>query len=247
MPLKTRTFDVNPLYPAFSRELAVLRPVKLPLGSTLLKGKVLGRPTYALARAEVTTLTLAGTPGSGGTFTVTFTAGNGANVSSALAYNVSTTNFKTALEAIFGIGNVAVTGTAGSSYVVTFQNMLANQRIYKGWSVDVTGITGGAPTGTWAYTTRGSCGEGQYDFYDDNASDGTEVARAILMYDYKSDPMGGRVTEHGISGQPFTPEAYFSGYFRTADLLGFDAAALTDLGKLVAGTSYNDPNAVLKF
>lgn len=246
MPIKTRTFDVNPLYPAFSPNLAVKRPVKLPLGGTYLKGRVIARPTYAAAQSEVSTLSIGGS-GTGGTFTVTFNAGNGANVSAALAYNVSTSAFKTALEAIFGTGNVAVTGTAGTSYVVTFQNMLANQRIYKGWSVDVTGITGGSPTGSWAYTTRGSCGEGQYDIYDDALSDGTQVARAILIYDYKSDPMGGRVTEHGISGSPFTPEAYFAGYFKCAQLLGLDANAVADLGTLVAGTAYSDPNAVLKF
>jgi len=53
----------------------------------------------------------------------------GGNDTSELAYDVSLADMKTALEGLDGIGvdDVAVTGTPGTSYVVTFGELLANR------------------------------------------------------------------------------------------------------------------------
>ncbi len=75
---------------------------------------------------EVQTVTISGAP-TGGTFTLTF---NGATTA-AIAYNASTADVQSALQALstIGSGNVTVTGTAGSSYTVAFVKALgwANQ------------------------------------------------------------------------------------------------------------------------
>jgi hypothetical protein len=66
--------------------------------------------------AEVQTITLTGT-GTAGTWTVTL-PGYG-STASGLTYNIATAALATALSSAFGI-TVTVTGTAGTSYVVTF-------------------------------------------------------------------------------------------------------------------------------
>lgn len=99
---------------------------------------------------EVQTLTLTAT---GGTFTVTF---NGATTSAitASASLPTTAALQTALQglATIGSGNVTVTGTAGSSYVLTFTGALAATNVNP-VTVNATALTGG--TLTAATTTQG--------------------------------------------------------------------------------------------
>jgi hypothetical protein len=78
-------------------------------------------PTTTGATAEVQTVTITGT-GTAGTWTLTH-AIFGGPVS--LAYNVSTTVLASTLSNLCG-GTVAVSGTAGSSYVITFPQSLGN-------------------------------------------------------------------------------------------------------------------------
>lgn len=72
-----------------------------------------------------------------------------------IAYNASSATVQTALETIYGTGNVGVSGSAGGPYTVTFQGDLAAQRIDL-----MTGenafLTGGSSTVTIARTTRGA-------------------------------------------------------------------------------------------
>ena len=79
----------------------------------------------------------------GGTFTVTF----GGVVTAALAYNVSTAALKTALEGLssIGTGNVDVTGTAGTSYVIEFKGDFAGENVAL-LTLGVGSLTGGTAT-----------------------------------------------------------------------------------------------------
>lgn len=66
--------------------------------------------------AEVQTVTITGTP-TGGTFNLALP---GYGTALANTYNITTTLLATALNTAFGMTGITVTGTAGSSYVVTF-------------------------------------------------------------------------------------------------------------------------------
>lgn len=86
--------------------------------------------------------------------------------------------------------------------------------------------------------------------YSDAASDGTEVAKAILQYDVVTDASGNHFiggqasSEHG-NAKSHVP-AYISGNFRVADLTGLDANGLADLqGTLIYGDNLSDANAVI--
>lgn len=227
-------YDQQGLMPAWAAHLAVSRAVNLPFGGptgsggAFPQGQALGA-VGGSAQAEVATLTIGGTP-TGGTFTVSFT-GDKVYQTAALAYNVSTANFQAALAAAVAewAGNITVTGTAGSSYVVTFSGQLAAQRIGGLFGVNTTALTGGTPTGSWARTTRGSCGAYQYDLYNSSANNDVD---AFLEYDATLSPGGARVTEFGTAlGQPWQPPAFVEGLFSAAALVGLDSNAYT-LGKL---------------
>lgn len=107
------------------------------------------------AASAVQTITITGTP-TGGTFSFSF----GGVTIVGLARNVSTTDLQTALTGMptIGAGNVTVTGTAGSSYVLTFGGTMANKPLPLG--VVVGSLTGGSnPTIGIAETTRGTAGD----------------------------------------------------------------------------------------
>jgi hypothetical protein len=111
-------------------------------------------PDYAsmsTAAAEVQTLAFTGSA-TGGTFTMTY---QGATTTP-LAYNISTANLQTALRALptIGAGNVTVTGTAGTSYVITGAGDLAGTDLDP-FTVDPGGLTGGTPADTVVTTTGG--------------------------------------------------------------------------------------------
>lgn len=94
--------------------------------------------------AEVQTITISGVP-TGGTFTVSL-PGYGSYTA---AYNVTTAALATALSSAFGI-TVTVTGTAGTSYVVTFP--IASGNVPQ-MLVDGSGLTGGTTPGASVATT----------------------------------------------------------------------------------------------
>jgi hypothetical protein len=158
-------------------------------GGKFSKGTVLGC-VGGSAQSEVATLTINGTSD----HACTFTADKVYTVTH--AYNASLTTVKTAWEAVFGTGNVAVTGTAGTTYILTFQNQLANVRIG-----GLFAVTAGVGTPSWARTTRGSSGAGQYDAYLDGT---VEPAGAVLATDYLSSPQGELVSE-GVRSAVLAP------------------------------------------
>lgn len=89
---------------------------------------------------EVQTITSDAT---GGTFTLTY---RGATTA-ALARNVSTADLQTALQGLstIGAGNATVSGTAGSSYVITFASSLAATDVEL-ITLDGSALTGGSAT-----------------------------------------------------------------------------------------------------
>jgi hypothetical protein len=76
----------------------------------------------AAGTAEVQTITLTGT-GTAGTWSLTLP---GYGTASALTYNITTSALATALNAAFGVSGITVSGTAGSSYIVTFPASMGN-------------------------------------------------------------------------------------------------------------------------
>ena len=239
--MQTHSFSLAQLEPAFDRESAVPRNQRLPVGGpygsggNIPKGTILGAVGGSPAN-EVRTLTV-GT--STGPIVSTFTADKPYPVSH--ANNASLAIVQAAWDAVFGKGNVTVTGTPGTNYILTFSGMLAQSRI--GGKMDVSSNG----TAAWARTTPGSAGGGQYDVYiDAGTNNAPNTARCILACDYASTPTGDLLGEGLNTGQPFQPVCWMAGYFFTADLLGFDTPALADPGwRLVEGSGASDAGAVV--
>lgn len=223
----TNTFALQGLMPAHRPDLAVKRPVHLPYGGPY--GTTGGGGTYA------TGLALGLVPGTiqSEVFTLTIGTSTGVITNYLYAdkvyvvthdYNATLAVVKAAWEAVFGVGNVTVTGTAGSSYVVTLGGSMANKRL----GCYLTQASNG--NASWARTTRGNCGAGQYDVYDGS---GVTTIDAILMMAVTTNPQGGRVTDQGSgSEQPFAPPAYMEGFFNYADIPNIATAAIGNDKKL---------------
>lgn len=203
---QTANYTQQGLQVAHSPELATTRAVKLPYGGPTGTGGAYSQGLIltnvgGTAQAEVMTIT---SSGSSGTFTFLFVADK-LYSTGALAYNCSTAVLQAALEEIFGTGSVVVTGSAGTSYVITFQS---NVRI---GGYPFFANTFGSGSISIARTTRGSCGAGQYDVYDGSTYTTTD---AILEYETTLTPQGGLVGEYVTStNQPVSPPAYAEGFF----------------------------------
>lgn len=249
----TKQFTHTPLRPAYRPDLAVERPVRLPVGGKygvggkFAAGLVLGCVGGA-ASSAVWTLTISGSP-TGSKITLTYVAdqvytGTTANLVSAHA---SVAQLQAVCDAIFGVGNTLVAGTPGTSFTITFQNQLASARIGGNPTVSATFTAGSTPAIALARTTPGSCGSDQFDVYDDGTSNNQPgVARAALKYDHLTDPLGSLVTEQGSANPGGNALTYMSGFFNAGDLSGLDAAALSDPGfRLVSGAAITDPGAVV--
>lgn len=136
--------------------------------------------TVAVARSEVQTLTVYGGP-TGGTLRLTYKGQRTA----ALPYNASTAAVQAALEGLstVGAGNVTVTGTAGSSYVITGAGAFANLPLDL-FEADGDALTGGTGFGANA----GQPGQND-SFIDVQVTTEGIAANAVelatnLLYDY---------------------------------------------------------------
>jgi hypothetical protein len=238
--MQTTTFTRDELVPAFAPEQAVVIAARLPVGVNLAKGTVLGC-VATVQRNDVKTITVTGTP-TGGTWTFSMLG----LTSAAIAHNATAAQVQVAVDAFFGAGNCVVTGGPGpgTPWVLTFGGVMGN--------VLVTGITvagaftgGTAPAVAVANTTPGSSGAGQMAIYNGGASDGTETARGVLKAPYRSDVNGANIGESSSSGQPANAQVYIKGYFRVADLVGLDANAVPELGRMAVGTAFNTAGGVI--
>jgi hypothetical protein len=240
MNVPISNFPSNPLVPVYGKK-AIEQAINLAPNTVFARGTVLGQVGTASAN-DVQTLTIGGTP-TGGTFPISGTnplTGNAVAVTG-LAFNASAAAVQTALTAAtaFGTGNVTVTGSAGGPYTITFVGALASTPMAV-LTTSATSLTGGTPTAAVVHTTTGRTA-GTYAAYADANSDGTQVAKCLLKFACATDVNGnityGATAVGGEWGQTqLSTPAYFAGYFRTADLVGLDAAGVADLGKLTTGS-----------
>lgn len=232
-----RRFTGQGLKPCVRPEDAVRDAVRLIHG-TYLAGTVLGQWATWTAANEVQTITIDYTP-TGGSFYLLF---DGLPVGPVL-YNSTSAQLQTILDAhaSIGTGGTVVTGgpLPGTPLVVTFSGTNMASLWQPTMTVMSNSLTGGTPgTLAVAKTTPGRAVGGQWGVYDDALSTGQQVARGILASKTVVNTYG----EHVVGGgqwneKSYSTPIYTGGYFRTADLTGLDAAAVTDLGRLVYGTT----------
>ncbi len=237
------TFALQGLQPAHSKQLAVRRAVALPrggptdAGGSYAKGLGLGL-VGGTAQPEIWTIT---SSLADNTWLFVFAHGGGVSKTAALAYNVSTAALKTALEGIFGTGSIAtVTGTAGSSYVITFAD---NARVGGLISLPELASSGSISI---VRTQRGCVGAGQYDVYD--GSDVTTID-ALNEFEVSLDPTGARATEFGAAaGSVYSPSAFVEGFFRASDIPNIASGAVGSDKKLgyAMGSSVSAAGTVLR-
>lgn len=230
------TFNANRVDPVFDQENAPLTNVALAASTVYPAGTVLGEK---YGTNELQSVTFGGTV-SGGTFTLTL----GAGTTAAIPWNSTAQEVQAALSAIstIGQGNVLVTGSAAPDYFnVEFRGALGGTNV-AAMTASAASLTGSSPTITITTTRNGAAGTvGTYTAYANTATDGSQVARAILQYDCATDASGnvtyGTVAGGGPWGEThLTAPAYFAGTFRTQDLVGLDAAAVSVLGRLINGS-----------
>lgn len=245
-----RNYSGQGASPCIYPELARTDSVILAPG-TYAQWTVLGQATTLTAANDVQTLTFGGTP-TGGTFRLSF---NGV-LTAPITFDTTVggaplaENIRAALAALpqVGTGNVTVSSSL-TVPAVTFQGDLAAR-----WQplilVAANNMTSGTTaTLTIAHTTPGRMAGGSYRAYDDTQTDGTNIARGILCYPVVVTPDGKHYQGLDALDLPsWNASMFIAGYFRTADLVGIDAAAVTDLGRITHGAvgSLSNVGTVLK-
>lgn len=142
-------------------------PIELttvPNGQKYLRyGQVITKITVAATDV----VTIGGSP-TGGTFTLTVTAG-GTTTTANPAFNASAATVQAALVALanVGAGKATVTGSAGGPYTIVFDNSLGAVTV----GGSIVGLTGGTPTFAVAITAPGG-DVGKFGPYDPAATDG---------------------------------------------------------------------------
>jgi len=148
--------------------------------TTLIDGTVIksgqkylryGQVLCRITTAEVQTITVTGSP-TGGTFTLKATGTT--TETATIAYNAAAATVQTVIRALGGdYAEVAVTGSAGGPFTVTFPYTAGNAlQLVLGTNA----LTGGTtPSVTGATTTAGTDAAGKYGPYDSGASDGRQT------------------------------------------------------------------------
>lgn len=249
---QTNTYDMDRLYPIIpggnwphEQVIGITLPVGGTYGSGIQfpKGCLVG-PTGVAKRDEIRTIALTGAP-TGAKVTVTYQSSR-RTVSKTTANLVTTiptaAEMTTMLEGIFGTGNIAVVKTS-LSYEITFKGILNEREIGGILTPTATFTAGTAPTVTHTRTQIGSVGAGQWDKYEDSV-----VPKAVgaLVYNQDIDEANGQVTENGFPGQPSASPVTTRGVYRIGDLVGLDANAVADLGKIINGV-LADPEGWIAF
>lgn len=241
------TYTGGGLQPFQNPEEARTIPVILPGGVSLVQGTVLGLvPGNGTATNEVQTLTGTGTI-SGGTYQLLW---NGV-LSAALAWNAIVSLIQAQMDALVGAGNCVVGGgpLPGTPVTLTFSGAaLAGRRLPL--ITVVSALTGTNPVLTPTRSTPGIPASGFYNTYASGNSDGSQVARAILVEACTTNPDGTIATLSAVSGQGWlTATAFVSGTFRGSDLTGLDSGGLGNLnGRVIAGIpgTLTDPTTIIR-
>lgn len=157
MPMDTivYSFSADELKPCRSDGSAKADHVNLAPG-TYSKGHVLGQLSGGAVN-DVQTVTIGGSP-TGGTFKLVleWPIGN-SQTTATIAYDAAASAVQSAIAALsnVGAGNVAVTGSAGGPYTVTFSGKFAGQPVPV-MTAGTNALTGGSsPAATIAHTTVG--------------------------------------------------------------------------------------------
>lgn len=225
------------LLPLYKPEKADELPVNLIPGITYERGRVLGQITAAVN--DVQTLTTTGVP-TGGTITVrAYEPYGGGSGTFVLAYNSTAAAAQTAIRAVMG-PHITVTGGAlPTGLVFTASGSFVSLPIDL-MTIETNGLTGGtASAAAVAHTTIGA-NKGMHGKYDDTAVNGLQTAKCINAYEVTVDGGGnvyfGASSSQNVAGETIpAATSYVSGYFDTKELVGLDAAAVADMGRLVRG------------
>lgn len=236
---QTKTYTRKLLQP-YDPSRARSEVFQLPGHLTLSAGQVLGVITGSGVASEVQRFTITGSP-TGGTFTLVY--GTEFQVGP-IAYNADAAAFQAAFEAASQIGVGNVTGSGAGPFDLTFGGDLQKKRLPLPTLVNA--LTGGSsPSVTIARQTAGHPGTGKLVApYNDALSDGTQVAKYLLMHDTRTLFDGSVVTERGYAVDTGV-ECWVLGEFFCADLVGLDDNAVADLGRLIMGAARTEANAVL--
>ncbi len=218
------------------------RTVRLGAG-TYPAGTVLGEVTALAAADDVQTLTFTGSPAGN------FVLGMGGQTFGPTAYSAAAAALQANLQATFdaalGAGVVAVAAASGTSATVTFQGPAAAH------DPGPVNVIGQPPGGTLAVarTTPGRAAGGMFKAYSAANADGTQLAKGLLAYDTVVDALGRHQwysdrPASGVQGCPM----FFEGQFLTSELVGLDAAAVGQLGRMVKGSTaaLTAPGALLR-
>jgi hypothetical protein len=240
MPVAPTTrFNVRKLTPTSPAgvKTGVLR---LPGLANWVAGTVLGIVTGSGAASAVHRITFGGTPTNGSTFRLVY----GSEITDPIAFNstagTQVANLQAAMDALVGAGNTVVSGTG--PYDITFASELSNRAIPAPTAVN--NLTGTSPTVTPSLQTAGHPGTGLAGAYNDALSDGTQVARQVLVYDTATDLRGNIITDRPGSGQN-SCETYTGGDFLCSELVGLDANGVADLGRLINAAAHTTAGAVI--
>lgn len=234
-------YNPNPLMPLYKSGKMI--HVNLAPNTYYARGRLLGQ--VVTAANDVQTLTMAGTPTGGSIVLRVYHPASGGFVLVDVPYNATNTVLQGLITNAIGAGTFVVTGGAwpGTALVVTAAGPFAEMTVPL-IAQEESKLTGGSPVLTVAHTTVGRTG-GYFAPYADANSDGTQTAKAIIRRECSTDS-GGNVlyspeTLEGLGtgiNRPSVP-VFISGIFHTSELVGFDAAALADLGYLREGSVAN--------
>jgi hypothetical protein len=234
------TFNGACVLPLYRGREAVSLPVNLPPGVSYPAGQLLIQA--AAAANDVQTLTVTGTP-TGGTLTLAGThPRSGAAYTVTLNFNSTVAQTQAALNAALGESGLITVGGGtlpGATQTFTGAGLAAGVPIPV-MTVAANALTGGStPAGAVAHTTTGAAA-GTFSAYT-----GSGTARCVLQYPSASDGSGYITLGAAATGDfwgltRFDTPAWFGGYFDPADLVGLDATAVGQLGRMLAG-AYNSP------
>ncbi len=235
------TYTGSGLLPVYDPAGAMTNTVSLPCGVTLAFGTLLGQILGSGSDVnEVQTLTPAGV--GTGTYSIVYDG----EITSALAAGATAATIQAAFEALssIGTGNCTVAGGPLTTTAVTLTFAGTGTTAGKHHPlVTISNNTNG--TITPSLTTLGCPAGGYWDAYSDTAAGvflGLATARQILQYNVRTNSFGHIYygTEKNVADHRHfdrAAPAYFSGTFKCSDLVGIDAAAVTDLGVLIAGST----------
>lgn len=165
------------------------------------KGLRFGQILTKITLTGVDVVTINGSP-TGGTFTISVTAGGSTQTTTAIAYNASAATVQAAIQALtnVGTGNATVTGSAGGPYTITFPDAIGAATVTSNGAA----LTGGTtPTATTAQTAPGG-DLGKYGPYDPAATDGRAtlargscyILNQTVLENGVLPALGGGVTNH---------------------------------------------------